>query len=140
MIVRREVFEAVGLFDDAYFMYFEEVDFCLRAGRAGWPCWYVPASRVVHLVGQASGVTDKAQSRKRRPAYWFESRRRYFVRNHGRVYAAVADAAWATGYALWRVRRAVQRKPDNDPAALLRDFIRHSVFLRGFAAAKEASS
>ena len=39
-------------------MYFEEVDFCHRARRAGWPCWYVPAARVVHLVGQSSGVTD----------------------------------------------------------------------------------
>ena len=35
MIVRREVFEAIGLLDDGYFMYFEEVDFCLRAARAG---------------------------------------------------------------------------------------------------------
>ena len=45
MIVRRAVFERIGLLDEGYFMYFEEVDFCLRARRAGWPCWYVPASR-----------------------------------------------------------------------------------------------
>ena len=45
LMVRREVFDAVGLLDEGYFMYFEEVDFCLKAARAGWPCWYVPGPR-----------------------------------------------------------------------------------------------
>ena len=43
MMIRREVFDAIGLLDENYFMYFEEVDFCLRAYRAGWTCWYVAA-------------------------------------------------------------------------------------------------
>ncbi len=132
MIIRRETIDEIGLLDESYFMYFEEVDFCLRAQRAGWPCWYVPDSRVVHLVGQASGVTDPTRSRKRRPGYWFDSRRRYFVKNHGWFYAALADAAWAIGFAAWRLRRFIQRKPDQDPANLLGDFIRHSVFVKGF--------
>jgi hypothetical protein len=132
MIIRREVFDAIGLLDEKYFMYYEEVDFCLRARRAGWPCVYVPQSRVVHLVGQASGVTDKAKARKRRPAYWFESRRRYFVKNHGGLYAMLADAAFIVGFALWRMRRAVQRKDDVDPEHFLSDFVKQSVFVRGF--------
>src|SRR5204863_2390861 len=98
MIVRKAVFDAIGLMDDEYFMYFEEVDFCLRARRAGWPCWYVPASRVVHLVGQTSGVTDTRQVTKRRPKYWFDSRRRYFLVNHGAVKTALADLVWTAGY------------------------------------------
>jgi GT2 family glycosyltransferase len=134
MIIRDRVLDAVGFLDEEYFMYFEEVDFCLRANRAGWPCWYVPESRVVHLVGQASGVTDPRQSAKRRPGYWFDSRRRYFLRNLGPVKAGLADMAWATGFALWRARRIVQRKPDNDPEKLLSDFVRHSVFAKGFQA------
>jgi N-acetylglucosaminyl-diphospho-decaprenol L-rhamnosyltransferase len=132
MIIRREVFDAIGLLDERYFMYFEEVDFCLRARRAGWPCMYVPQSRVVHLVGQASGVTDKAKARKRRPAYWFESRRRYFIKNHGGMYALLADASFIVGFALWRLRRAIQRKDDLDPEHFLGDFIRQSVFVKGF--------
>lgn len=131
MIVRREVFERVGLLDDGYFMYFEEVDFCLRAARAGWPCWYVPASRVVHLVGQSSGVTDVKQANKRRPKYWFESRRRYFVRNHGWAKTALADLCWTTAFATYRARRVIQRKPDTDPANLLGDFVRNSVLVAG---------
>ncbi|QOV87957.1 glycosyltransferase family 2 protein [Humisphaera borealis] len=127
MIIRREVFDAIGLLDDGYFMYFEEVDFCLRAARAGWRCWYVPASRVVHLVGQSSGVTDIKQANKRRPKYWFQSRRRFFVRNHGVIKTAVADLLWMAGFASFRLRRKIQRKPDTDPEKLLGDFARNSV-------------
>jgi N-acetylglucosaminyl-diphospho-decaprenol L-rhamnosyltransferase len=124
MIVRREVFENIGLMDDRYFLYFEEVDFCLRARRAGWTCWYVPASRVVHLVGQASGVTDVKRPPKRRPQYWFASRSRYFRRNHGRAYKMLADLSWIFGFSLWRLRRRVQLRPDTDPPNLLTDFLR----------------
>jgi N-acetylglucosaminyl-diphospho-decaprenol L-rhamnosyltransferase len=131
MLVRGELFRTIGVLDEAYFMYFEEVDFCLRAVRAGFECWYVPASHVVHLVGQASGVTDPNKVRKRRPAYWFESRRRYFVKNHGFWYAVATDLAFLTGYVIFQARRVVQRKPDVDPDSFLMDFLRHSVLLRG---------
>jgi N-acetylglucosaminyl-diphospho-decaprenol L-rhamnosyltransferase len=133
MIVRREVFESAGLMDEQYFMYFEEVDFCLAATRKGWLCWYVPASRVVHLVGAVSQLSDNRKHRSRRPAYWFESRRRYFVKNHGRVYATLADIAYLVAHTCWRLRRLVQRKEDTDPPKLLRDSISHSVFVRGWA-------
>lgn len=77
MMVRREVFEQVGLLDEEYFMYYEEVDFCLRARKVDWQCWHVPQSRVIHLVGAASGIDTRKKS-SRRPSYWFESRRRFF--------------------------------------------------------------
>src|SRR5690242_10096672 len=112
-------------------MYFEEVDFCLAAQRAGWKIGYVPESRVVHLVGAASEVSDARKHRKRRPTYWFDSRRRYFVKNRGVFYAAMADCAFAIGFALWRVRRFIQRKPDADPPKMLGDFVRNSIFVRG---------
>jgi GT2 family glycosyltransferase len=132
MIIRDTVFDAVGLMDERYFMYFEEVDFILRANRAGWPCWYVPSSHVVHLVGQSSGVTDPNKVRNRRPEYWFDSRRRYYLSNLGAVGAGLADLAFTAGHVTWRMRRLVQRKPLDTPERFLRDFVRHSVFARGF--------
>ena len=129
MIVRRAVFKSIGLLDEGYFLYYEETDFCLRARRAGWPCWYLPASRVVHLVGQSSGVTTPGRAPKRLPAYWFESRARFFRRNHGPAYAALASAAWLLGHALWRLRAAIQRRPSGAPAGVVGDFVRHN-FLR----------
>jgi hypothetical protein len=131
MIVRREVFASVGLLDEKYFLYFEEVDFCLQANKAGWSCWYVPASRVVHLVGQSTGVNNPNQRPKRLPKYWFDSRRRYFIKNHGWLYAALADATWVFGFFVWRWRRVIQRKPDTDPPKLMSDFLLNSIFIKG---------
>ncbi len=131
MIVRREVFNSVGLLDEKYFMYFEEVDFCLQANKSGWTCWYVPQSRVVHFVGQSSGVTDTKKPPKRLPQYWFDSRRRYFLKNHGWLYTILTDAAWMIGFILSQWRYAIQRKLRNNPPKLLRDFLFNSVFFKG---------
>jgi GT2 family glycosyltransferase len=126
MMVRREVFEQVGLLDEGYFMYFEETDFCFRAKRAGWEVWYVPTSRIIHLVGQASGVTGAQRAAKRRPRYWFDSRRRYFLHNHGAAKKVLADVAWAAGFAVFNIVRAVRRKPRTDPPWLWWDFVRYN--------------
>lgn len=129
MIVRRKVFEDVGLMDEGYFLYFEETDFCLQARRAGWQCWYVPQARVIHIAGQSTGVTGRGAAARRVPGYWFEARRRYFVRNHGRGYAATADLLWMAAHMLWRLRRWMGRRPDLDPPGLLSDFLRGSALV-----------
>lgn len=131
MMIRREVIDAIGRLDEGYFLYYEETDFTLRARRAGWTCWHVPQSRVVHLVGQSSGVTLRDGKPRRLPTYWFESRRRYFVLNHGRAYAIATDLAVIAAHLLWRARRWLQRKPDTDPPRFLADFLRHSALFNG---------
>jgi GT2 family glycosyltransferase len=128
MIVRRAVVCALGPMDERYFLYYEEVDYCRRARELGWRTWYVPASRVVHLVGRSSGVTSRGRVQARRPGYWFASRRRYFVTHHGRAFALLADAGWVAGHVVWTMRRFVQRKPAVEPPCLGRDFV-HFNFL-----------
>ncbi len=132
MIVRRQVFETIGLLDEGLYTYFDDIDFCLRARRAGWATWYVPSSRVVHLGGMSTGIDRKGVRPKRKPDYWFQARRRHFLKNYGPVYAALCDAAFLAGFSLWRVRRVIQRKPDLDPPHMLWDFFRNSVFCTGF--------
>jgi N-acetylglucosaminyl-diphospho-decaprenol L-rhamnosyltransferase len=56
MLARRSAFEAVGGFDEAYFMYVEDVDLCWRLHRAGWRVGYEPGARVVHKVGASSDL------------------------------------------------------------------------------------
>jgi N-acetylglucosaminyl-diphospho-decaprenol L-rhamnosyltransferase len=131
MILRRAMLEQIGLLDEGLYTYFDDIDLCLRARRAGWETWYAPASRVVHLEGASTGIVQRVV--KRRPAYWFQARRRFFLKNHGALYAALVDAAFIAGFALWRLRRWLQRKPDTDPPHMLADAVRHSVFLAGFA-------
>ncbi|MDJ0601647.1 MAG: glycosyltransferase family 2 protein [Crocosphaera sp.] len=130
MIIRREVFETIGLLDEDYFMYFEEVDFCLRANKAGWPCWYVPESRVIHFVGQSSGVTNTKIPPKRRPQYWFDSRQRFFIKNYGLVYTVFTDFFAIIGFILWNFRASIQGKLSNLPPKFVTDFWNNTVWMK----------
>jgi N-acetylglucosaminyl-diphospho-decaprenol L-rhamnosyltransferase len=129
MLVRRQAFEELGGMDEGYFLYYEEVDYCLRAMRAGWECHYEPGSQVVHLVGKSTGV-DPSVTVRRLPGYVLESRRRYFVKNHGRLYAMLADLAWLAGHLAWRLRMRLQGRKGIVAAGVLADFIRHGAFAR----------
>lgn len=129
MLLRRTMLDEIGLLDEGLYTYFDDIDLCLRARRRGWETWYVPTSRIVHLEGASTGITEHVRPR---PGYWFEARRRFFLKNHGAIYTALADAAYITGFALWRARRILQRKADGDPPRMLVDAIRHSVFVTGF--------
>jgi GT2 family glycosyltransferase len=55
MLIKREVIEDIGLLDSSYYMYCEDVDYCLRASIAGWKCVYEPSARVYHKVSASSG-------------------------------------------------------------------------------------
>ena len=132
MMIRKTVLDEIGLLDDGYFLYFEEVDFCFRAQQAGWPAYYVPESVVTHLQGQATGMTDDPKVPRRYPDYWFDSRRRFFVKNRGKVQAMLADLAFLGGYATFRIRSVIQRKRNEDPPHLWSDFLRNSTFVKGF--------
>jgi N-acetylglucosaminyl-diphospho-decaprenol L-rhamnosyltransferase len=134
MMVRREVFEQIGLIDEAYFLYFEEVDFLLRAKRAGLRTYYVPTSRVIHHMGASTGVTDEKSAPRRIPSYWFDSRRRYFVKNHGVLHAVLADSAFLIGRGLRDLRRVVlPRKSRPDPPHMVVDYLKNGVLARGAA-------
>jgi GT2 family glycosyltransferase len=130
MILRRKMLEQVGLLDEGLYTYFDDVDICLRARRAGWETWYVPESKVTHLEGASTGIGYR-KAERRLPAYWYQARRRFFTKNYGAFYAALVDAAFISGYAIWCLRRRFQHKPDVDPPHLLIDSIRHSVFCAG---------
>lgn len=132
MMIRRRVLEEIGLLDDGYFLYFDEVDFCFRAREAGWPAYYVPDSVVTHLAAQATGITDDHQELRRYPDYWFQSRRRFFVKNRGKFQAMLADLAFLFGYTTFRVRRVIQRKEGGEPPRFWWDFLRNSTLVKGF--------
>jgi GT2 family glycosyltransferase len=54
LVLRREALENVGVFDEDYFMYSEEVDLCYRLKNAGWHLYWIPRSEVVHFGGQST--------------------------------------------------------------------------------------
>jgi GT2 family glycosyltransferase len=130
MVLRRRMLEQIGLLDEGFFTYFEDVDLCKRAHEYGWGVWYVPDSKVIHFEGASSGIVRRLI--KRRPTYWFQARRRFYLKHYGTFQTALIDAAFITGFAIWRLRRFLQNKPDIDPPYMLYDFIRNSVFFNGF--------
>lgn len=133
MILRTSMLEQIGLLDEGLYTYFDDVDLCLRARRAGWETWYVPESKITHLEGASTGIKGATTQEVRRlPSYWFQARRRFFLKNHGKFYTAMADGAFLLGFAIWRLRRWLQRKTDTDPLHMLADSFRHSVFSTGF--------
>lgn len=121
MMIRQDVLDRVGLFDERFFLYFEETELCRRMARAGWPGDYVPASRVAHVGSASTGM----KTWTRIPGFWLDSRWRYFTTVHGRAYAVAATLALLAGGMLWRLRVALQGKPLTDPPGFLGDLARH---------------
>lgn len=126
MMVRKKVFEDIGLLDEAYFLYFEEVDFFFRAQKSGWQTWYVPESKVMHIEGVSTGI----KSNKRRPTYWYESRRRFFIKHHGVTGLILADILWSIGRVSYLLRKSLgigKKQEHNDPSWLMYDLLRGDI-------------
>ena len=83
LVVRRTVFEALGGFDERYFMYFEDVDLCERIWRAGYEIHYLPVVRLVHLGGgsQPGGIPPSLQKEYRRSQLLYYSRHASMINN-----------------------------------------------------------
>jgi N-acetylglucosaminyl-diphospho-decaprenol L-rhamnosyltransferase len=127
MLIRPTVLATVGGLDENYFLYFEETDFCRRARGAGFSTWYVPGSRVMHIMGQSTQVTDLRAGPKRLPAYWFESRRRYFAVSFGIPHAILIDIVALLAHSLGWVTRLLLRRQHTAVPYFMRDLIRHSI-------------
>ncbi|MDJ0823304.1 MAG: glycosyltransferase family 2 protein [Paracoccaceae bacterium] len=123
MLMRREVLDEIGLFDETFFLYFEETDLCHRAAQAGYETHYVRESHVAHIGSESTGM----KTWDRVPGFWLDSRWHYFTKTHGRGYAALATLLHLTGGLLWRLRRVLQRKDRADPLRFLRDLFIHDL-------------
>lgn len=131
MLIRRAVFNAIGALDENYFLYFEETDFCRRAREAGFATWYVPESRVMHIMGQSTNVTDLSGGPKRLPGYWYESRRRYFAVTFGVGYAIAIDLVAVAAHSLAWAKRIILRRSHTQVPHFIRDLLRHSIIWGG---------
>ena len=62
ILIRRDAWLQVGPLDEAFFMYFEETDWCRRSAAAGWETHYLPTAQVVHFEGKSSGQVVAART------------------------------------------------------------------------------
>ena len=83
-LIRKEVIDQVGLFDPRYFLYYEEVDHCFAAKRAGWEVAYYPDTTVVHIGGESAKHEAAISSQSRQiESLQIESELLFFRKNHG---------------------------------------------------------
>jgi GT2 family glycosyltransferase len=80
LMIRRTAMDQVGLIDERFFMYGDDLDWCVRFGKAGWPVVFYPGAEIVHHGG---GVTAKA------PVYFYvemhKANLQYFQKHHSRI-------------------------------------------------------
>lgn len=121
MMMRSSMLQQIGIFDETFFLYFEETDLCKRANNAGWLTTYVRPSRVAHIGSVSTGMKEW----QRIPSYWLDSRQHYFRKNHGAVYAHIATATKILGEVIWKVRLKIQTKEDPSPPHFIKDLFKH---------------
>ena len=66
MLISKEVIEKIGLFDERYFMYFEDLDYCRRARKAGFKIWYLPTAEIIHEHGASGKFLAKPEDQWKR--------------------------------------------------------------------------
>jgi GT2 family glycosyltransferase len=100
LIVRREAVVQVGLLDERFFIYCEEIDWCLRIKAAGWGIWCVPGAEIVHHVARSTG-----QFRDEMLVALWKSRYQLFEKHYSRLFHWTARRIVRLG--LWaEARRA----------------------------------
>ncbi|MHB1131306.1 MAG: glycosyltransferase family 2 protein [Chloroflexota bacterium] len=112
MLIRREALDTVGLLDETYFMYGEDLDLAFRIKQAGWRVLYNPAVVVVHRKGESSRQARTRTSYEFYRAMWIFYRKHYWRRHPLALNLLIAAAIVTRGaFVLGRlaVSRAVRR-------------------------------
>jgi N-acetylglucosaminyl-diphospho-decaprenol L-rhamnosyltransferase len=105
VVLRREALDEIGLFDESFFLYSEEVDLQARLHRAGWEVHYFPGVSVVHHESQFS-----ADIPERRINEMWRSRHHYWQKHHSAAGARVAALATGAQYAMRAVLSPIARR------------------------------
>lgn len=123
MMMRMEMLDRIGLFDETFFLYFEETDLCLRLARAGGQVHFVRESEVMHIGSVSTGMKEWTEV----PGYWFDSRWHYFAKNYGRGRAMMATAAHVAGALLHRLRVFIAGGDRATSPKFLRTLVAHDL-------------
>jgi GT2 family glycosyltransferase len=84
LMIRRKAVEEIGPLDERFFMYGEELDWCLRAKRAGWAVMYHPDAQIIHYKGESTKYNSrKATMEFYRAMYLFH--KKHFAQNYSPV-------------------------------------------------------
>lgn len=113
-IIRRPIVEELGLFDERFFLYYEEVDLCRRIKKAGWKIAYWPAITVIHIGGASTAQFSRklvTKSGMQMGLWRLQSQYLYYRKHHGWATAFASKAAEEL-YNRLRLRRNAGSDPE----------------------------
>ena len=96
LMLRREIINKIGLFDEAFFAYFEEADLYYRTNQSGWKIYYIPSAKVVHYGG---GVSSKKLNEVR-SVIFYRSMFVFFLKHYGYFFAITTKYLFLMRYLL----------------------------------------
>jgi len=88
-LVRRETIREVGLLDEAYFMYAEDIDWSYRIKKAGWEIWFNPAVTVLHIKKKSGREHGDKRQRLKAYGYFLTNNRLFYTKHYSRKYPPV---------------------------------------------------
>lgn len=106
-MIRQEIIKKIGMLDERYFLWFEEVDFCRRVKQVNSEVWYTPVAKCVDYVGQSFKQLPRGQTQK----YFRDSMLKYFKKWQPTWQYLVLKMAWPVGMFLTWAGEKVKFKP-----------------------------
>lgn len=110
MLMRREALDEVGLFDEGYWLYMEDLDLCYRFAQAGWVTWYEPDVTVIHVKAGSSGTFRRPRVNYAFHYGMFRFYRKHYAPSRSRVVNGAIFAGIAVKLALSVARSALHRR------------------------------
>lgn len=96
LMIRRDLFSELGMFDENYFFYFEDMDLCHKAGRAGFKVVYFPEAEIIHLFGGSTSSNSAMNEKYYRQSllYYLRKNTNFFSYQLAKSYFHLRDLYW----------------------------------------------
>ena len=127
MMMSREALNKSGIFDEGYFLYFEELDLCKRISDQGFEIHYLPEAAILHDAGASTGIN---KTNIRLPQYWHNSRSRYLQKTFGKRGLFIHNLATIIAGAIGKLYRLIRSRPSSRKK-YLRDIIKYNFLNSG---------
>jgi len=111
-LTRTDIVRTIGLFDERFFMYYEEVDHCKRVKEKGWEVHYFPDTKVIHLGGESSKIVGEVtETGKQLNEFQIESELLYFRKHYGLLYVGIHTVLMSVALLFNMMKKTVKRLP-----------------------------
>lgn len=103
-MIRRETINKIGLLDENYYIWFEEVDFCKRVKETGGEVWYTPDAICIDYVGRSFSLVSKGKTQQ----YFRDSMLKYFKKWHPDWQYKILKLAWSLGIRIMKIGKILK--------------------------------